>query len=327
MIGHSWKKVKGSEIVGLSLTELIMLITFALLLVMTIFYRETKAAQALTENYDSIERAAKQLSENARTVHNVYFGKSVAPEPASNIQGNLQNGSDALERLVEEAETDGGKKALKGRTLPEVWTVLVRAEADAEELAKLREKLAQLEVLQADREKRVNRLTTETDELRRKNKELGRSLDDIENAMRDAGVKQPRELARRLTDLTGQMANLQRRSKGIGDPPCWVSREGDIEYTYIVRVLDTGLRVEADWPVHRSGILKKIGAPEITGPTSMTQSEFRSRMRVLYEYGQNSDPKCRFFVKVLDETGASQKAAWRSGLKVVEGYFYKRFLN
>ena len=309
MIGRSWKTVKGSEIVGLSLTELIMLITFALLLVMTIFYRDTKAAQALTENYDSIERAAKQLSENARTVHNVYFGKSVAPEPASNIQGNLQNGSDALERLVEEAETDGGKKGLKGRTLPEVWTVLVRAEADAEELAKLREKLA------------------ETDKLRSKNKELVRSLDAIETAMRDAGVKQPSELVRRLTELTGQMANLQRRSKGIGDPPCWVSPKGKIEFTYIVTVLDTGFRVEADWPVHRSGILKKIGAPEIIGPTSMTHSEFRSRMRVLDKYGKNSDPKCRFFVKVLDGTGASRKAAWRSGLRVVEGYFYKKFLN
>ena len=155
---------------------------------------------------------------------------------------------------------------------------------------------------------------------------LNSALGVIQSAMKVAGAVNPGEFVGICQDNMGQLKNMQRRC-GLEMPPCWVTPEGQIEYTFSITVRSATLHVEPTWPPHRFSQLKSISAPTINTSTVMSLPEFSSGMRPFYDFGRSSDPECRFFVRVRDGTGVAEKKAWQDGLDVVESIFYKRIVD
>ena len=74
---RTWRKLKGAEVLGLTLTELLLLLTFALLLVMSIFFKELRATSALRDDLPKIARSADEISKKADEVSQAYFGEEL----------------------------------------------------------------------------------------------------------------------------------------------------------------------------------------------------------------------------------------------------------
>jgi len=64
--------------------------------------------------------------------------------------------------------------------------------------------------------------------------------------------------------------------------------------------------------------------PDIDPAVTLTEAEFRSRTRALYDYGRRDENQCRFHVFVYDGTEATEKEWYKQLLRTVEGHFYKQ---
>jgi hypothetical protein len=111
---------------------------------------------------------------------------------------------------------------------------------------------------------------------------------------------------------------------------CW-SREGErMVPVYRIAIKDEGFTVEPSWKDSESGwpppfAGKMEPLKPIAGPRNLTPTEFAAAMTPYYQLGQKPEMNCRFFVDVTDET--TNKDSWKSGLGMVERYFYKRLLS
>ena len=131
--------------------------------------------------------------------------------------------------------------------------------------------------------------------------------------------------------LQGQVANLTRRCGGGGTemPPCWVTRNGEIEFFADVELRSDGsggtiAMFDDAVPGHeeeRKSLFSdlKFGQP-------LTESEFLDQTEALYDFGESQKPQCRFFVRVVDHTGPEDKEIFKSLLHTVEQHFYKKLI-
>ena len=124
-------------------------------------------------------------------------------------------------------------------------------------------------------------------------------------------------LTKKLKDVLG--------GKGLVYPPCWV-RAGKTVYSYSVSITDDGLKVSAG--DNREGMdfspLKRNGSePSFT--QVITGTEFNLRTKGLFNWSVEND--CRFFVRVSDDTSATNKKGYKSSLADVENHFYKLLLD
>ena len=72
------------------------------------------------------------------------------------------------------------------------------------------------------------------------------------------------------------------------------------------------------------GKLNREVRPEIE--VSYDDESFSRAMYPFLAFGVDSNPECRFFVQVIDDTGP-YKDAWQARLALVEGYFYKYWVK
>ena len=143
-------------------------------------------------------------------------------------------------------------------------------------------------------------------------KSLGEALKD-----------QSEQLGTKEGQLKFYEAQFKRLGKGDGGRPCWVEADGSIDYLYEVVLRDDGIQMrEIDIP---SKAEQRATLPMPTANPSEVLSEhtFLSRTEALFRYGQDNKNQCRFYVKVYDGTGDTQKGLYKSHMKAVEGHFYK----
>ena len=295
-------RAPGGDMVGSTLALLVVLIAFALLLVTVVGDTEMAAEEQATEELGKLELAAAEAAADARSVAQIYFGVDhrggTMPEPS--ISDDITEISNSLELFKGAIRSAEAQRALADRTLPDVWTELVEAERKTEELQQ------SLGAVEGALE----------------------GLDgDTDTATAVVGlVERNRELRIRNLQLIGQLANLERRVEGIGKPPCWVSPDGRPEYTYKITITDLDFVVEPIWRQDRAGEIEEIGAPVARETVSYDDEDFSRAMYPFLAYGAESDPECRFFVQVVDDTGP-YKDAWQARLAILEGYFYKYWLK
>ncbi|NNG02470.1 MAG: hypothetical protein HKM95_00010 [Inquilinus sp.] len=290
------------DMTGWTLTQLVILFAFALMLAVPAFDRELAATERESGDFGQLERAAAEAAADARSVAQVYFGidRPASVRPEASIADDIAEISNSLALFRRAIRSDDAQRLLADRTLPEIWTELAQA--------------------------------------RRKAGDVERTLGAVEGALaavgggRDAATKvaelvdHNRELRLRNLQLIGQLANLERRADGIGKPPCWVAPDGKPEYTYKITITDLDFVVEPRWRQARAPDIERIGAPIGRETIHYDDEEFSRAMYPFLAFGAESDPECRFFVQVVDGTGPF-KGAWQARLALVEGYFYKYWVK
>ncbi len=294
---------KSGDISGPALLHLAVLIAFALLLVAAMTSRSEEVA---TEQFDGTlsdhQRATSDAAAQARLLAETYFGVDRLIEHRSQdpILDDISEVAQSFALFRTAAESSGGQQVLDDRTLPELLSELEQYKRGAEA---------------AQRSLRAVEGALDT---------VG-GAEDVATAVGELAAYN-RELQIRNLQLVGQLANLERRAGGVGKPPCWVTPDGQAEYTYKITITDLDFTVEPVWREERAQDMERIGASLSRDTVQYDDESFSRAMYPFLAYGVQSDPECRFFVQVIDDTGPF-KEAWQDRLALVEGYFYKYWVK
>lgn len=325
-------KTRGNgEIVGLSLSELLMLVSFIFLVVLALFARDLHRAVQANNDAQALSRRVAEAARQAEVLDELLFRNDAAPMPDS-VPGPLKDATKVV-ALLERVETavtwPAAAEVLEEYELPEVWNALreaqgglARAEALLEQFRSGKE---ETEILQA----RIEELEMMQEALERENEELQQAraehrerLAAVAGQLAQAGAGSVGELVKELEVKEGRLANLAKRA-GVGDPPCWTTPDGGFEFLYTIRIRDDGFVIDKAWPEYREAELGAIDAPDLRYPSRrIGPDEFQAMMLPLWNYGRRND-SCRFFVRVVDQTSPVSKEAWQQNLQLVENYFYK----
>ena len=109
--------------------------------------------------------------------------------------------------------------------------------------------------------------------------------------------------------------------KGTEVPSCWTREDGTVEYIYDVKLTPTGLVMRETDLSHRAEERQNLPVQNIILGQDILEKTFLSSTSHLFEFSQSKE--CRFFVRVFDSTGPTEKAVYKSRLKAVEARFYK----
>jgi hypothetical protein len=135
-------------------------------------------------------------------------------------------------------------------------------------------------------------------------------------------------LEKENADLTAQLSQPASTRPPLELDSCW-SREGQRAVpVYRVTIRDNDFLVEPSWKDSRdwpAPFAEKMGdLRPLSEPATLAPSAFSATMFPYYEQGIKPDMNCRFFVDVIDRT--TNKDTWKTGLAMVERYFYKRLI-
>lgn len=290
---------------GSTLIHLVILVAFALLMAGVVMGKGSPATERTATDVDRLERAAA----DARSMARIYFG--VDPSADSSSEGSISTEiseiSSSLALFKGAIQSPDAQRVLAGRTLPDTWVELLQAKSEAE-----------------DAQRSLDIVEAALDGVGGDNPDSGSDSDPAIAVT--ALVDHNRELQIRNLQLIGQLANLERRAGVTGKPPCWVTPDGRAEYTYKITITDMEFVVEPIWRRDRATDVERIGVSASRETVSYDDEGFSRAMYPFLAFGAESDPECRFFVQVVDDTGPL-KDAWQERLALVEGYFYKFWLK
>jgi len=165
-------------------------------------------------------------------------------------------------------------------------------------------------------------------EIKRAEAEIRRTAERLEGesgSMAETVAQQSRDLAIK----EGQLQYAEQRlralgSGGSGARPCWVEPNGSVVFLYDVILASAGIRMKLRDGVLGSPRLADLPVAVIDPLRVMSEDEFRSRTRALYDYGRRDENRCRFHVYVWDGTASAEKERYKDLLRTVEGHFYKQ---
>lgn len=148
--------------------------------------------------------------------------------------------------------------------------------------------------------------------------------------MAETVAEQSRDLALKEGQLQYAEQRLRALSRGADARPCWVEPDGRIVFLYDVILTSGGIRMKLRDEVAGSPRLADVAArsgfaPKAIDPAvALSDEQFRSKTRALYDYGRRAENQCRFHVYVWDGTGLAEKERYKELLRTVEGHFYKQ---
>ena len=179
--------------------------------------------------------------------------------------------------------------------------------------------------------------------------------DAVREAIRDARRWRQmggESLQERLEQVLGERdrerekaERLQSRIRALGSgtdhPSCWYQADG-ITTAYLFDVALTRRGLVVDYAATSSGhVLIASGERLLTVEEAraavpaggvprrelVSPTEFLRQTRAVHDRSRDSDPECRFFVRVFDRTAARQKQLYKDLLQVVEQHFYKLLME
>lgn len=159
-----------------------------------------------------------------------------------------------------------------------------------------------------------------------------KSIDDVKRELERAKeyVEKAREGAKKsgfgenpdaVKDTLISYGKLISAGKGTEVPSCWTREDGTVEYIYDVKLTPTGLVMQETDLSHRAEERENLPVQDIILGQDISERSFLSATSHLFEFSQLKE--CRFFVRVFDATGPTEKAVYKSRLKAVEARFYK----
>lgn len=148
-------------------------------------------------------------------------------------------------------------------------------------------------------------------------------LTEFHEAAQEAGFSPEPDIIRDALKAAREYKDII-AGKGTEVPSCWVQDDGTIEYIYDINLTPNGLVVqETDLP-HRAKERQTLQVKELLIDQEISEAAFLSATSNLFEWSKSN--KCRFFVRVFDFTGPTQKSLYQSRLKTVEAHFYKKLM-
>ena len=152
-------------------------------------------------------------------------------------------------------------------------------------------------------------------------RELEKAKEYVEKAREGAQASGFGENPDAVRDSLLSYGKLISAGKGTEVPSCWTREDGTVEYIYDVKLTPTGLMMWETDLSHRAEERQNLPVQDIILGQDISERAFLSATSHLFEFSQSKE--CRFFVRVFDATGPTEKAVYKSRLKTVEARFYK----
>lgn len=287
-------------IMGLTLAEIMLLVVFVLLLV---FGGLLRHLQAELDRSQANAREAQAARQQLRRVMQDYA-------PAASTQ--------QIDTWVEELIA-AAVRAEENKTL--------KSELSAAEQALERVDAAVIKAELAPTEARDGKWSTVADRVEKAASELraGQAATEALKAGNEAAARAVVEAKLEAEQMRGAVANAQRKleaaGKGTEKPACWATPEGRPEYIFEITLSSGGMRIHDRKLPHRRAQQATLPLRGIAFDQVLAPNTFRAQTRPLFDWGEARG--CRFFVIVVDGTGATEKALYKQRLWVMEEHFYK----
>ncbi len=317
---------------GITLTELILMLFFLLLLISAFMSAEKSSIitkveheneRIIKENLDLKlkNKVSRTLSEQMiGSLLRFRLGEDKEQEKAKQIFKELSNQTKLIaenEKLKSKVEAyEVNEKLLK---MDEEFKVQLSRKSSLLQLLKdinsteqLQAIFTELETLQKER----TQLQKSEDRLRRENVLLEKSLKEFSSLTKE-------ELLYAQEILKGQVSYLTRRlNMGGGNelPPCWANRKsGRAEYIFTVILGEYGIRVAPRWPKYRAKELRKYGSLQKLFKRDLSVDEFLQLTKPIYRDAEKKE--CKHYLYMFDD--ALTKDGYKTKRLHLENYFYK----
>jgi hypothetical protein len=252
-----------------------------------------------------------------------------------------------VKALQAEIEAATAGLAVDHQTPEDIFRELILAKKQAEALPGLRAKIADLE----EKLKQDSRLTEAVKKLGDVNDpkhaedlaaaiELSALITQLQQAG-DIKLDKPGLLALLnraklagdvAANLRGQIVHLEAAAKASGKgtefPPCWADEQtGRPEFIFDVSVTSLGIIVRDNAIPHRAAEQALLPIAGIEFGRNISNAAFAAETRPLLDWSSRQDPVCRFFVRLYDMTGPTEKATFKAGFRTVGSSFYNLLLD
>lgn len=341
-------------LLGLTLSEIMMIILFALLLLFgAVFAEQDEDRKRISE----LEKAARQ-GENALAVltpmRDLMAQVGIAPNKIDDVLREMklvEQLRDQIKRLRDQQTALAPIKDLNDKQVLEAITQDLRKKEA--ELAAARKALDDLqrEMSQtADKRRDVAKLADamidagltpeQAKEAQKSVSAMKAVMEDLRERMGKANID-PAKIDTIFETAGKSWANTAMDNKGLaeqtkywkskweldvgngkkGVTPCWATN-GVVDFIYDVALTDDGVKIRRNQPPQWAEDYDRLPVEGIRlGPT-ISQAEFTTSTRPLFEYSNRKDKDCRFFVRLYDETSVDAKLIYQQRRRAVEGHFF-----
>lgn len=317
---------------GITLTELILMLFFLLLLISAFMSAEKSSIISKVEHENELivkenldlklqNKVSRTLSEEMiGSLLRFRLGEDKHQEKAKQIFKEMSNQTKLIaenEKLKSEVEAyEANEKLLK---MDEEFKVQLSRKSsilallkDINSTEQLQNVFTDLETLQKENAK----LNVNDAKLRRENSALEKTLKKLTSLSKE-------ELLYAQEILKGQVSYLTRRlNMGGGSelPPCWANRKsGRAEYLFTVILGEYAIRVAPRWPSYRSKELQKYGSLERLFNVDLSVDEFLRMTKAIYKDADKKE--CKHYLYMFDD--ALTKDGYKTKRLHLENYFYK----
>ena len=310
---------ESDDVFHFSITELLLLITFALLIAMVSLVASLKHTQ---NQLFKLEKAVEQINSSAHeVVENLRVNPSLLSKNDADLEPEVTSVEelfDAVKIIKEALGSDSAKSVLKNMPINDVWSTLAPLVSEKNQDSGASKDNAEIQACYESFQKEkkiVEKIMMELDEEKNLNSDISNELSEAVSELKDTIIKNK--------DLSNQVYYYSKRSSnGRVLPPCWATENGQIEYTYYLKITNHSILVNPIFSDNRMNSFMKIMGrkPE---QLNLSFSDFNKTMRPFLEKGDSSDPVCRFYVKIEDNTSPSAKPEYKEALRNIESIFYK----
>ena len=317
---------------GITLTELILMLFFLLLLISAFMSAEKSSIiskveheneRIVKENLDLKlkNKVSRTLSEQMiGSLLRFKLGEDKDQEKAKQIFKELSNQTKLIaenEKLKSKVQAyEINEKLIK---MDEAFEVQIARKSSILKLLKdinsteqLQDVFIKLETLQKENTK----LSVNDEKLRRENIALEKMLKELSSLSKE-------ELLYAQEILKGQVSYLTRRlNMGGGNelPPCWANRKsGKAEYIFTVILGEYAIRVAPRWPKYRAKELRKYGSLKRLFNVDLSVDEFLRLSKRIYKDADKKE--CKHYLYMFDD--ASTKDGYKTKRLRLENYYYK----
>ena len=283
-------------VLGLTMAEVVILITFCLLLLLAnIVGKKNDKIKDLNANIHQKEEQLKLLDEN------------------QNLAENMQR----LYAVLDKESFDD--------TFKELILIQEKNKTLVAEMGRLQEKVKDLNVF--ENELRHNGLSVdEAVKIVRSVQEIKKIDPDFlpdQNAFRELSDK----IARLETEITtkhNRMVYLQNKLQLVGNgtekPACWATPSGKSEYIFEMALTSNGIIIHNNELSHRAVEQAELPMGSLVFEKELTDRSFTVDTQSLYDWSNKNE--CRFFVKIFDQTKQNEKSIYKKRLRIVGEHFY-----
>ncbi len=157
------------------------------------------------------------------------------------------------------------------------------------------------------------------------NQEARQRLEEFREAAQEHGFSPDPDSVRDALRIAREHEGPISAGKGTEVPSCWVRDDESIEYIFDINLTPKGLVVRETGLPHRREERRALKLQNIVMNQDISEASFLSATSNLFE--RSKSKKCRFFVRVFDSTGPTEKSIYQSRLKTVEAHFYKKLVS